>query len=74
MSMGAALQTLQSKRIPAKFKPLVQSFVCGGTWTRRRQLQCGYEIDNALCVLCKEKEDTLWHRLAECSHAKVRAA
>lgn len=43
-------------------------------WCKDRLAEAGYTLDNTLCDLCGEAEDSLHHRLWECTNQQVTIA
>ena len=46
-------------------KGALRAVVCDAVWTKERFLAAGYIVD-PVCDLCRDKPDTLFHRLWEC--------
>eukprot|EP00972_Heterocapsa_arctica_P032163 4738524-Heterocapsa_arctica.AAC.1 len=44
--------------------------VAEGLWTQSRLVEKGYVVD-VMCKLCKEAQDTVFHRLYECKACKA---
>jgi hypothetical protein len=65
---GHAVQVLRSKRAPLTSlqRGCLESFLCQALWTKTKALESGYIVDDTLCSLCNEGQDTVVHRLLEC--------
>ena len=64
---------LREKKHSAKGKHAVTAVVTHSLWTRTRLHEAGYVVPDTRCELCGLQEDTLFHRLWECSHPQVVA-
>ena len=67
------LRSKSSKGVLEADKALLRVVVGDGIWTNRRRFDAGL-WDTPKCAMCGEADDTLFHRVWECTNAQVMAA
>ena len=64
---------LRSRCKTALQKSIAAVVFCNSLWTRARADEAGYIVDSLICPLCQLANDTLWHRLYQCTAPQVVA-
>ena len=59
-----------SAKLTCMEKGIVKAWACGAVWTRTRAADAGFAISKR-CELCNKADDTVWHRLWECTAPQV---
>ena len=44
------------------------------TWTRDRAEKAGYVVESTVCPLCQTAQDSVFHRVWECTHPEAKEA
>jgi hypothetical protein len=66
LSFEPIRRMVNSKKFSPMQRGLVRTFASGGLWTCSRSRAAGYDV-STMCSLCGDHEDTLTHRLYECT-------
>ena len=75
-SLEVAKRVAGSKRgkLSRKESASLRNEAVNAVWTKHRLGEAGYELENSLCDMCGQEEDTLWHRVWFCKNPLVVAA
>ena len=74
-SLEVAKRVASSKRGKLSRKELssLRNAAVNAVWTKHRLNETVYEMENSLCDMCGQEEDTLWHRIWFCKNPLVVA-
>ena len=61
-------------RTPADGSRVLIANACNAVWTRSRATLAGYVVEDTICELCGQHEDTIHGRIWKCQHPDVKAA
>ena len=64
---------MAAKKFTAQQQGLLRVFAAGGLWTNRRCREAGCDVPKT-CQLSHAEEDTLKHRLYQCTASEVKEA
>jgi len=64
----------KTQSIDAQAKYLIRAAACDALWTRDRAEKAGYVVESTVCPLCQTAQDSVFHRVWECTHPEAKEA